>query len=76
MQHWFGYLYAHLTAAALWCCRAAPTLHTCSLQLLNIVHAMGSPPEGVFGLSQEVVAQIAGAFLVVLFIGAILSRRS
>ena len=38
--------------------------------------AMGSPPEGVFGLSQEVVAQIAGAFLVVLFIGAILSRRS
>ena len=38
--------------------------------------AMGTPPEGVFGLSQEVVAQIAGAFLVVLFIGAILSRRS
>ena len=38
--------------------------------------AMGSPAEGVFGLSQEVVAQIAGAFLVVLFIGAILSRRS
>ncbi|DAC07882.1 MAG TPA: hypothetical protein D7H88_04540 [Candidatus Poseidoniales archaeon] len=38
--------------------------------------AMGSPAEGVLGLSQEVVAQIAGAFLVVLFIGAILSRRS
>ena len=38
--------------------------------------AMGSPAEGVLGLSPEVVAQIAGAFLVVLFIGAILSRRS
>ena len=38
--------------------------------------AMGTPPEGVFGLSQQVVAQAAGAFLVILFIGAILSRRS
>ena len=37
--------------------------------------AMGTAPEGVFGLSPNLVAQVAGAVLVVLLIGAILSRR-
>ena len=37
--------------------------------------AMGTPPEGVFGLAPAMVAQVAGAVLVVLFIGAIFSRR-
>ena len=37
--------------------------------------AMGTAPEGVFGLAPNLVAQVAGAVLVVLLIGAILSRR-
>ena len=38
--------------------------------------AMGTAPEGVFGLSNMMVAQMAGAVLVVLFIGALISRRT
>lgn len=37
--------------------------------------AMGTPPEGVFGLSNTMVAQMAGAVLLILGIAAVLSRR-
>ena len=37
--------------------------------------AMGSAPEGVLGLSNAMVAQVAGAVLVVLLVAAVLSRR-
>ena len=37
--------------------------------------AQGTPPEGVFGLSQTMVAQVAGLVLVALFIAALLNRR-
>ena len=37
--------------------------------------AMGTPPEGVFGLSPTLVAQVAGAVLVLLLLGAVFSRR-
>ena len=37
--------------------------------------AMGSAPEGVLGLSNATVAQVAGAVLVVLLVAAVLSRR-
>ena len=37
--------------------------------------AMGTAPEGVFGLSTTLVAQMAGVVLVLLFFGAVLSRR-
>ena len=37
--------------------------------------AMGAAPEGVLGLSNAMVAQVAGAVLVVLGIAAVLSRR-
>jgi hypothetical protein len=37
--------------------------------------AMGTAPEGVFGLAPSTVAQMAGVVMVLLFIGAVLSRR-
>ena len=37
--------------------------------------AMGTAPEGVLGLSNVMVAQVAGAVLVVLLIAAVFSRR-
>ncbi|MEL0267314.1 MAG: hypothetical protein VW945_07440, partial [Candidatus Poseidoniales archaeon] len=37
--------------------------------------AMGAAPEGVLGLSNAMVAQVAGAVLVVLLVAAVLSRR-
>ena len=37
--------------------------------------AMGVAPQGVLGLSNAMVAQVAGAVLVVLLIAAVLSRR-
>ena len=37
--------------------------------------AMGTAPEGVFGLSPTLVAQVAGGVLVLLLLGAVFSRR-
>ena len=37
--------------------------------------AMGTAPEGVLGLSNVMVAQVAGAVLAVLLIAAVFSRR-
>ena len=54
---------------------AEPT-ETGVLERQNIEFAaQGTPPEGVFGLSQTMVAQVAGLVLVALFIAALLNRR-
>ena len=55
---------------------AEPT-ETGVLDRQNIEFAVsGTPPEGVFGLSEVMVAQVVGGVLVVLLIAAIITRRT